>query len=189
MNYDLKAYAKVYKKVLTPSFCNKIIKGLENVNWEKHQFYNPNTDTLSNNKNELSVTCDSSGYVEELNKLVWETIEKYVLKDFKECKKWWNGWQGFTPVRFNKYEKGELMKLHCDHIHTAFDGERKGVPILSIVGVLNNNYTGGKFIMWQKEHIKIDQGDILIFPSTFMYPHEVTKIEDGCRYSFVSWTW
>ena len=81
------------------------------------------------------------------------------------------------------------MKLHCDHIHTAFDGERKGVPILSIVGGLNNNYTGGKFIMWQKEYIKIDQGDILIFPSTFMYPHEVTKIEDGCRYSFVSWTW
>jgi predicted 2-oxoglutarate/Fe(II)-dependent dioxygenase YbiX len=30
-------------------------------------------------------------------------------------------------------------------------------------------------------------GDILLFPSNFMFPHEVKEITKGIRYSFVSW--
>ena len=30
-------------------------------------------------------------------------------------------------------------------------------------------------------------GDICIFPSCFLYPHEVTELKKGTRYSFVSW--
>ena len=35
--------------------------------------------------------------------------------------------------------------------------------------------------------IKLLSGDILMFPSYFMYPHEVTDCTKGTRYSFVSW--
>ena len=70
-----------------------------------------------------------------------------------------------------------------------FDGERKGIPTLSVVGLLNDNFQGGDFIMFDNEKINLVQGDILIFPSTFMYPHKVTAIKEGVRYSFVSWMW
>ena len=30
--------------------------------------------------------------------------------------------------------------LHADHIHSMFDGEKKGIPILSVLGVLNDDY-------------------------------------------------
>jgi predicted 2-oxoglutarate/Fe(II)-dependent dioxygenase YbiX len=79
------------------------------------------------------------------------------------------------------------MKLHCDHIHDIFDGTRKGIPIMTLVGVLNDDYEGGDFLMWEKEKISIPTGSVLVFPSNFMYPHEVTSIKTGSRYSFVSW--
>jgi predicted 2-oxoglutarate/Fe(II)-dependent dioxygenase YbiX len=37
--------------------------------------------------------------------------------------------------------------------------------------------------------IKLNAGDILIFPSVFMFPHRVDKVSKGTRYSFVSWAW
>ena len=70
-----------------------------------------------------------------------------------------------------------------------FDGQIKGIPTLSIVGCLNDNYDGGDFIMWEKEKINLKQGSVLIFPSNFMFPHRVNSIKKGTRYSFVSWVY
>ena len=69
-----------------------------------------------------------------------------------------------------------------------FDGQEKGIPILSIVGVLNDNYKGGDFLMRGKK-IPFKTGDILIFPSTFLYPHVVKEVTEGTRYSFVAWAY
>jgi predicted 2-oxoglutarate/Fe(II)-dependent dioxygenase YbiX len=80
------------------------------------------------------------------------------------------------------------MAMHCDHINTLFDGQRKGIPILSVVGLMNDNYTGGEFIMCGKE-IELMAGDLLVFPSVFMYPHMVNPVTTGVRYSLVSWVW
>ncbi len=78
------------------------------------------------------------------------------------------------------------MRKHYDHIHSIFDGKMKGVPIVSIVANLNEDYEGSEFMCREKE-IKLKTGDILMFPSNFMYPHEVKETTKGVRYSFVSW--
>ena len=78
------------------------------------------------------------------------------------------------------------MKAHYDHIYSLFDGKLRGVPILSFVGLLNDNYKGGEF-MCRNKKIKLKRGDILMFPSNFMYPHEVKEVTKGIRYSFVGW--
>ena len=79
-----------------------------------------------------------------------------------------------------------MMREHYDHIHSIFDGQMKGVPIVSIVANLNEDYEGSEFYCRGKE-IKLKTGDILLFPSNFMYPHEVKEATKGTRYSFVSW--
>ena len=78
------------------------------------------------------------------------------------------------------------MRKHYDHIHSIFDGQRKGIPVLSILGVLNNDYKGGEFLVCDKE-FKLKQGDMIIFPSCFMFPHEVKEVTEGTRYSWISW--
>ena len=58
--------------------------------------------------------------------------------------------------------------------------------MLSIVGLLNENFKGGNFYI-NNVLIKIKTGDVLVFPSCFLYPHEVKSITQGKRYSFVTW--
>ena len=43
--------------------------------------------------------------------------------------------------------------------------------------------------MFNNKKINLNQGDILIFPSVFLYPHKVEPVTKGARYSFVSWAW
>ena len=93
----------------------------------------------------------------------------------------------FTPIRFNRYSTGTMMREHYDHIHSLFDGERKGIPILSILGVLNEGYEGGEFLFFDHHEVPLKAGDIMVFPSNFMYPHTVKEVTKGERYTFVSW--
>jgi predicted 2-oxoglutarate/Fe(II)-dependent dioxygenase YbiX len=81
------------------------------------------------------------------------------------------------------------MEQHCDHIHDLFDGDRKGIPILSVVGSLNDNYKGGEFVMFEDTHIPLTAGSVMVFPSVFLYPHRVQAVTEGIRYSLVSWAW
>jgi len=92
-------------------------------------------------------------------------------------------------VRYNIYKKNKTMANHCDHITSLFDGKNKGIPILSILGVLNHDYEGGEFIMFNNKRYDLKQGDVLVFPSNFMYPHKVNPVTKKIRYSYVSWVW
>ena len=73
-----------------------------------------------------------------------------------------NNWLNYMGI-----EDKEFMKEHYDHIHSLFDGTDKGIPILSIVGLLNDNFTGGGFCVNGKD-MKLKKGDIIIFPSNFL---------------------
>ena len=73
-----------------------------------------------------------------------------------------------------------------DHIHSLFDGQRKGIPILSILGVLNEGYEGGEFVFFQDYEVPLKAGDIMVFPSNFMYPHTVKELTKGERFTFVT---
>ena len=61
--------------------------------------------------------------------------------------------------------------------------------MLSIVGQLNEDFEGGEFVMWGDQVIPFEKGDIIIFPSNFMYPHRVEPVTKGERYSYVSWAY
>ena len=37
--------------------------------------------------------------------------------------------------------------------------------------------------------VKFKKGDILIFPSIFLYPHRVDPVNKGIRHSYISWVW
>ena len=79
------------------------------------------------------------------------------------------------------------MAEHCDHISSLFDG--KGIPMLSIVGQLNEDFEGGEFVMFGDKTIEFETGDLIVFPSNFMYPHRVDPVKKGARYSYVSWAY
>lgn len=178
-------YIKVYP-MLSKSICNKAIKELDDTEFEKGQYHNPKGDRTFSIDKEADMSFEEFPSKQIIMDKLYNVIGKYI----KQLRMpWYAGWNGYTPIRVNKYSKGQNFNMHCDHIHNLFDGHTKGIPILSIVGVLNDNYNGGEFVMWKNKTIKLKQGDVVMFPSNFMYAHKVNSIKKGTRYSFVSWVW
>ena len=193
MEKDLTKYMANYENFLDEDYCKKAVKALKKAEWSTHQFYQSKSNDYVSYENELSVSWSNIRQRKEIQNKLYEGLMRYC----KELPKvagapvhdWFNGWNGYSELRFNKYDETTLMKLHCDHIHSMFDGSRKGIPALSLLGCLNDDYEGGELIFWDDTEIELKGGSLLIFPSNFLYPHEVKPVKKGSRYSYVSWAW
>lgn len=186
MDRRLENYIKTYSSI-PEELCDLTVKELENTKWNRHNFYNSIKDEYYSNPQEPEYSYDALSTTKNLMDIIWKQIEHYIIKDFNFP--WWNSWQGFNIIKFNRYTKDSLMTEHCDHIHDMFDGTRKGIPILSVVGLLNSNFEGGEFVLLEDYKINLKKGDVIIFPSSFLYPHRVNEVTSGTRYSFASWVW
>ena len=186
LNTDLQHYMKLFKGCIDKNLCDNLVREMEAIEFQEHKFYDHYKREVSarSGSKELSVSWDDCPSRSILSKKLWYVIHDY-LKYINLP--WFVSWSGYTPPRFNKYNQNKQMALHCDHIHSAFDGKRKGIPILSVLGVLNDDYEGGEFIMFDDTEIKFDKGDVLVFPSLFLYPHKVEPVKSGTRYSYISW--
>ena len=190
MKETLKDYILHLDNWVPKNIINKSVLELSNnKTWQRHAYSNSKTliRESKNKDKELDVCLgDNLTYLKEIHDLTWKALEKYIVIE-KISGNTFEGWKGFSQIRFNRYKKGQIMSRHSDHIQSLFTGEQRGIPILSIVGVLNDNYEGGEFIMFDDYEIKFKAGDLIIFPSVFLYPHLVKPVKKGIRYSFVSW--
>lgn len=178
------------KNYIPKKLCTKIVSLLtKQKNWQKHKWYDVEKETSESEKTkELDVVHSDLQTQNLLSTYIVQSFEYYNNKYniHKNNKQTSSFCSKFTPVRFNKYKKGTIMRKHFDHIHSIFDGQYKGIPVLSFIGILNNNYLGGELVI-NNLKIKTKTGDIVIFPSCFLYPHEIKEIKKGIRYSFVTW--
>jgi len=181
---NLQDYIAIYN-IDNPQLCKDIIKECNEAEWRKHTYSHPITNENTTYDDDLDVCEMNTKNVEYLNNKITQFTNDYLTNiPFSPFIL-----QALSEIRFNKYEIGTNMKFHNDHIHTLFDGERKGIPIISILGLLNDDFEGGDFLMFDGKKLQLEAGDIIIFPSNFLYPHAVTTITKGTRYSFVSWGW
>jgi hypothetical protein len=86
-------------------------------------------------------------------------------------------WEAFN---FIKYVPGHHFMEHHDH------GFSYNCTV-SLVGYLNDDYEGGElYFRLQDLNIKPRAGDLYIFPSTYMYPHQAKVVKSGTKYSLVT---
>lgn len=81
-----------------------------------------------------------------------------------------------------KYETGGFYSEHLDvSINTP-------PRVISCSFALNDDYEGGEFAFFDRELVyKLKKGSCIMFPSNFMYPHEIMPVTSGTRYSIVTW--
>lgn len=190
MKKNLSDYVVLNKGVISDELCKLNIQELEaSNNLQQHVFhkYNENNNLVKISRGEDPDTSFQKlpTATDPLMEVCWKTIYKYIVEDTGFS--WFTSWHGFTGLKYIKYTEATQMHPHCDHIHSIFDGDRKGIPILTLIALLNDDFTGGDFILFEDERVDLAKGDILIFPSSFMFPHSVQKITSGCRYSAASW--
>ena len=178
----------IVENTIPKELCKELIDECNKKEWKKHTWNNYTTGTSSSEETkELDVMPCTQDQQNKITPYLTKALEDYQNKYSKPGEKTSPLWlTKFSPIRFNKYPIGTMMREHYDHIHSLFDGKMKGVPIISIVANLNEDYEGSEFYCRERK-IELKTGDILMFPSNFMYPHEVTETTKGVRYSFVSW--
>jgi predicted 2-oxoglutarate/Fe(II)-dependent dioxygenase YbiX len=80
-----------------------------------------------------------------------------------------------------RYEAGQHYKQHTD----SFKNRLRAV---SCSFMLNDDYEGGEFAFFDRELVyKLKKGSCIMFPSNFMYPHEIMPVTSGTRYSIITW--
>ena len=84
---------------------------------------------------------------------------------------------GYHILRYNEGGK------YGEHVDDNIEDHR----MVSFVAILNDDFKGGELKFFGDYTPNLEKGDIIAFPSSFMYPHEVTPVIDGVRYSIVTW--
>ena len=194
MNKNIEHYLFHKENFLDEKYCENCINELNKCVWEKHEWYGSRADAgvavSGDNEPEVFYMGKYANNIQKINEFIIVNLESIILEYIRRCKVYcFAEIEGYTPIKFLRYHPGQTMDNHWDHIQSLFDGERRGIPTLSIIGILNDDYEGGELIMFEDKKIDTKKGDLLIFPSNFLYPHEVAPVTKGVRYSYVSWVW
>jgi predicted 2-oxoglutarate/Fe(II)-dependent dioxygenase YbiX len=126
-------------------------------------------------------------HVIEKNLKVRQKLDKYLFASAEFAIKKYN--EKFPLARIQedsgyellRYKEGQFYKEHTD----SFKDRPRAV---SCSFALNDDYEGGEWAFFNREKvIKVPKGAAVLFPSNFMYPHEIMPVTKGTRYSIITW--
>lgn len=179
----MKEYILEVKKIIPQTICKKIISyfdhgyedaGTVGTGTDKN-VRNCMTRSLLNTKTFGEKIC--ANFVKEK---IFQCVDHYRQKHNVDIEK-------ISQLDILKYETNDFKagyKFHKDFGSTCSDRH------LSISICLNNEYEGGEFVFDTPSGdytIPQNVGDAVIFPSNFMFPHQVNKITDGTRFALIGW--
>lgn len=174
--------------VIPDEDCDLLMSHIEkSPNWKKHSWYSSNDNSYKTNENhELDILSDDiigQKFVTKYTVQAVQNYNSYVLENSLNSPEV----STISGVRFNRYLPNSMMRPHIDHIR---EEGQQGIPILTILGELtgHENYDGGEFKI-NGQSFLLNKGDFIIFPSVFLYKHEVSLMTSGTRYSMVGWCW
>lgn len=116
----------------------------------------------------------------------WQKIISDNLKQYTSQFSYGCATTGMMSLSALKYEVGDFYTPHTDYHSSAPRN-------LSVIYFLNNDYEGGHIFFQNpftgEDTIEIgpQPGRLLVWPSTFMFPHRVDKVTKGRRNVLVSW--
>ena len=196
MNKNIEDYIFLKDNFLKDDFCDHTIDILSKASWKLKslEVAGVSLEDLPKESELLDFNTLSNKILQsEIDNIEVEISQKIpdVLMEYLSYLKfdWFRGWTGYSGIKFNRYSLGQGMMKHWDNVNSVLEGEVTGVPFLSLIGFLNNDYEGADLIICEDKKIDANKGNLLIFPSSFMYPHKVTPLIKGTRYSFVSWVY
>jgi predicted 2-oxoglutarate/Fe(II)-dependent dioxygenase YbiX len=178
-------YIVVIKNALTDSLCDLILNEFKNSDeW---------VDTVvgSGELNKSIRNCQtiviSYPHIIEKNKKVRSKMDKYIFASASKCIQEYN--LKFSHCNIQEDSGYELLKYSEGCFYVEHTDSFKARPrAVSCSFILNDDFEGGEFAFFNKElKYKLEKGDALLFPSNFMYPHEVMPVTKGTRYSIITW--
>ena len=181
---NLVDYIVLLENVVTPALCDAIL----------NEYKNSDDWTLAitaSGKSDAERQCSTIGIsfdsIINKNKNVRLALDKYMHVSAGEViKKYKNNFpfcniQEDSGYDLLRYEVGQFYETHTD----SFKERPRAV---SCSFILNDDYEGGEFAFFDRELVyKLEKGSCIMFPSNFMYSHEIMPVTSGTRYSIITW--
>jgi predicted 2-oxoglutarate/Fe(II)-dependent dioxygenase YbiX len=186
-NKGLKDFIIVIKNAVPIEICDRIIEEYENCSRWRYATINvedersPIKDIRNceiikmSNADNLKINQKRTDLDISLFRVMEQCLANY-RGLFKSCSVSQDS--GYDLLRYNQHG---FYKEHTD----SFAGLHREVACSL---TLNDNFIGGDFSFFNKGlQYKLEKGDALMFPSNFMYPHQIMEITEGTRYSIITW--
>lgn len=184
----------LYQNAISPEDCKKIIENLEKeislgipgIAWSGAQVNDKANVEHVRNCVDLKYKKENLGTYLPYNKVLAEChdiVEAGLDKCLNHYESLWHlKMQYKEAFNFVKYLPGKYFKIHGDH------GPYYTCTISAVV-YLNDDYDGGEIeFIRQGLVVKPKVGDIVMFPSNFVYEHASLEVTSGTKYSVVIMT-
>ncbi len=182
---NINDYIVTFDEVITDALCDAILEEFsDETEWQK--------TVIGNNKvNDKIRTAEtvvlSYPHVIEKNPKVRAKLDKYVFASAGFAIKKYN--EKFPLALIEEDSGYELLRYKEGQFYTTHTDSFKARPrAVSCSFILNDDYEGGEFAFFDRELIyNLKKGSCIMFPSNFMYPHEIMPVTSGTRYSIITW--
>jgi predicted 2-oxoglutarate/Fe(II)-dependent dioxygenase YbiX len=182
---NIKDYIVVLESVMTHALCDAILEEFSSEEeWQKTVVGNGEVNDKIRTAETIVI---SYPHVIEKNLKLRQKLDRYVFasagltiqkynKRFPFCKI-----EEDSGYELLRYKEGQFYIQHTD----SFKARPRAV---SCSFALNDDYEGGEWGFFDREMvIKAPKGSAVLFPSNFMYPHEIMPVTKGTRYSVITW--
>ena len=182
----------IYRNAISREECDSHIKTLESVlsttgeyQWQDAMVSTSEVaDSYARNAKDFKISSNNLGPKTEKNAPLYQ-VHNNIFNILRVCtgdygSYWGVGLQSYEAFNFVKYDgPGTQFKVHADHGPTY-------VATTSAVIYLNDDYEGGE-LLFPRFGLKLKPkaGDIVIFPSTYVYEHSSEELLSGVKYAVV----
>jgi predicted 2-oxoglutarate/Fe(II)-dependent dioxygenase YbiX len=182
---NINDYIVTFDGVITDALCDAILEEFsDETEWQKTVVGNGKV----NDKIRTAETVVLSyPHVIEKNPKVRAKLDKYVFASAGFAIKKYN--EKFPLALIEEDSGYELLRYKENQFYTQHTDSFKDRPrAVSCSFALNDDYEGGEFAFFDRELVyKLKKGSCIMFPSNFMYPHEIMPVTSGTRYSIITW--
>jgi predicted 2-oxoglutarate/Fe(II)-dependent dioxygenase YbiX len=184
MSNNLLDYIVVVDNIVPPELCDALLNEYSAESAWQSGLTKAGLDLSSRNVEELGISercvIDKNATVrnkldDELFSCAGKAVQAYQAK-FPRVSV-----QTDSGYRMLRYSIGGFYAQHTD---SCAEHNRT----MSCSFALNDDYDGGEWRFFDRSvGVKAPKGSAVMFPSNFMYPHEITPVTKGCRYAVVTW--
>lgn len=179
----IKDYISVFDGVFTDSLCEALLSEYK----ECEDWVSALTDLGLDPARQCSTIGISFDSIIQKNPKIRAKLDKYVFASAGLAIKKYN--EKFSFCRIGHDSGYDLLRYKVGQFYTTHTDSFKNMPrAVSCSFALNDDYEGGEFAFFDRELVyKLKKGSCIMFPSNFMYPHEIMPVTSGTRYSIVTW--
>jgi len=182
---ELSDYIKVFDNIVPLDVCDNIVSSLKDSPLWTPAVIGKRGLTDKSIRN-LDIISMSNKSIKDQSKFIREIDDKFVVYSLKAIKRYK---QEFDKVMINNDTGYDLLRYNEGSFYTTHtDSFLERPRTVSCSFALNEDFEGGEFAFFDRElTFKLKKGSVIMFPSNFMFPHEICKVISGTRYSIITW--